>query len=171
MIAWSSANVLTLGSYSLSEMAQLRGKKAAAQQWATLHMMVIFYFCGLVTEWHPRDCVHACVYAKSLQLCLTHYLMGCSPPGSSILGILQARKLEWVAMPSSRELPDPGIEPVSLASPALAGRFFTTSASWEATPVAGYINTWLDNWHSVWPCLAWSNLSNLKQLPSLQGSC
>ena len=27
---------------------------------------------------------------------------------------------------------DPGIEPASLASPALAGRFFTTSASWEA---------------------------------------
>ena len=29
-------------------------------------------------------------------------------------------------------LPGPGIEPASLASPALAGRFFTTSASWEA---------------------------------------
>ena len=28
--------------------------------------------------------------------------MGCSPPGSSIRGILQARILEWVAMPSSR---------------------------------------------------------------------
>ena len=29
-------------------------------------------------------------------------------------------------------LPNPGIEPPSLASPALAGRFFTTSATWEA---------------------------------------
>ena len=28
--------------------------------------------------------------------------MNCSPPGSSVLGILQARVLEWVAMPSSR---------------------------------------------------------------------
>ena len=28
--------------------------------------------------------------------------------------------------------PDPGIEPASITSPALAGRFFTTSASWEA---------------------------------------
>ena len=28
--------------------------------------------------------------------------MDCSPPGSSVLGILQARTLEWVAMPSSR---------------------------------------------------------------------
>ena len=31
--------------------------------------------------------------------------------------------------PSSRNLPDPGIKPVSLPSPALAGRFFTTSAT------------------------------------------
>ena len=29
-------------------------------------------------------------------------------------------------------LPNPGMEPVSLTSPALAGRFFTTSATWEA---------------------------------------
>ena len=37
----------------------------------------------------------------------------CSPPGSSVDGILQARILEWVAMLSSRGLPDPGIEPRS----------------------------------------------------------
>ena len=30
------------------------------------------------------------------------------------------------------DLPDPGIEPASLMSPALAGGFFTTSATWEA---------------------------------------
>ena len=35
--------------------------------------------------------------------------MDCSPPGSSVHGILQARILEWVAFP--RDLPDPGIEP------------------------------------------------------------
>ena len=34
--------------------------------------------------------------------------------------------------PSSGDLPDPGIELASLASSALAGRFFTTSATWEA---------------------------------------
>ena len=42
--------------------------------------------------------------------------MDCSPPGSSVHGILQARTLEWVAIPFSRDLPDPGIEP---GSPAL----------------------------------------------------
>ena len=40
----------------------------------------------------------------------------CSPPGSSDGGILQARILEWVAIPFFRDLPDPGIEP---RSPAL----------------------------------------------------
>ena len=34
--------------------------------------------------------------------------------------------------PPPGDLPDPGIEPTSFASPALAGRFFTTSATWEA---------------------------------------
>ena len=44
-----------------------------------------------------------CVRAKSLHLCLTLCdPMDCSPPGSSVHGILQARTLEWVAMPSSR---------------------------------------------------------------------
>ena len=37
--------------------------------------------------------------------------MDCSPPGSSVHGILQARTLEWVAISSSKDLPDPGIEP------------------------------------------------------------
>ena len=45
--------------------------------------------------------------------------VGCSQPGSSVHGIIQARILECVAMPSSRDLPDPGIEPPSLMSPAL----------------------------------------------------
>ena len=34
--------------------------------------------------------------------------------------------------PPPGDLPDPGIEPVGLMSPELAGRFFTTSATWEA---------------------------------------
>ena len=34
--------------------------------------------------------------------------------------------------PHPGDLPDPGIKPTSLASPALAGGFFTTSTTWEA---------------------------------------
>ena len=53
--------------------------------------------------------------------------MDCSPPGSSIHGIFQARVLEWGAI---EKCTDPGVEPASLTSPALAGGFFTTSFPW-----------------------------------------
>ena len=46
--------------------------------------------------------------------------MDCSPPGSSVHGILQARILERVAMPLSRDLFHPGIKP---GSPALKADF------------------------------------------------
>ena len=57
--------------------------------------------------------------------------MDCSPPDSSLNGLLQARILEWVAMPSSRGSSYPGMEPTFLMSPALTGGFFTTSTTWE----------------------------------------
>ena len=41
--------------------------------------------------------------------------MGCSPPGSSVHGILQARKLEWVAIRFFRDVRDPEMEPRSSA--------------------------------------------------------
>ena len=55
--------------------------------------------------------------------------MGCSLPGSSVLGILQAR-IYWSGLPwpPPGDLSDPGIEPESLA---LAGGFFTTEPPWK----------------------------------------
>ena len=48
------------------------------------------------------------------QSCLTHGdPLDCSPPGSPVHGILQERIVEWVAISFSRDLPDPGTEPVS----------------------------------------------------------
>ena len=55
-----------------------------------------------------------------------------SPPGSSVHRTLLARIWEWVAMPSSGDPPTSGIELASLKSPALAGWYFTTGATWEA---------------------------------------
>ena len=68
------------------------------------------------------------IRAKSLQLCLT--LCGpidCSLPGSSVQGILQARILDWIAMPSSR-----GIFPTQESNP------FPVSPHWQgdSLPVA-----------------------------------
>ena len=51
--------------------------------------------------------------------------MDCSLPGSSVHVIFQARIVEWVAISYFMGLPDPGIKSASLASPGLAGWFFT----------------------------------------------
>ena len=54
--------------------------------------------------------------------------MDYSPPGSSVHGILRS----GLPCPPLGDLPNPGIASAFLASLALAGRFFTTTATWEA---------------------------------------
>ena len=65
---------------------------------------------------------------------VTQCVLSClsSSPGSSVQRILQARILEWVAIPPPGDLPNPGIKSTSLTSLALAGRFFTTITTREA---------------------------------------
>ena len=61
-----------------------------------------------------------------LQSCLTLCgPMDCSPPGSSVHGILQLRILEWVAMPSSRESSPPRDRTHVSCSSCISGRFCT----------------------------------------------
>ena len=57
--------------------------------------------------------LHACMHTKfsCVQLFATLWAVAQQAPLS--MEILQARLLEWVAMPSSRDLPTPGIEPRS----------------------------------------------------------
>ena len=75
----------------------------------------VLYYCVCVCVY---VCVHACACTYSV-MSNSCDPMDCSPPGSSLHGILQARILEWITMPFSRGSPDPGIEPVLLASPVL----------------------------------------------------
>ena len=56
-----------------------------------------------------------CVQAKSLHSCLTLWdSLGHGPPGTCVHWILQARWLEWVDIPSSGSVPDPGIQSLLL---------------------------------------------------------
>ena len=68
-----------------------------------------------------------CVCAKSLQSHLTVWTIVRQAP----LSMGFSRQEHWSGLlgPSPGDLPNPGIEPVSLKSPALAGGFFTTSAT------------------------------------------
>ena len=62
----------------------------------------IFYLIYINSDNNKR--IHLlCVHAKSIQLCLALCCpVDSSPPGSSVHGILKARILEWVDMPSSK---------------------------------------------------------------------
>ena len=62
----------------------------------------------------------------------------CSPPGSSVHGILQARMLEWVAIPFSRESSRP--RDLTWVS-HIAGRFFTV---WITSSAILAFSFWLD---------------------------
>ena len=83
------------------------------------------------------ECIYLHVYLLHKYESSVHrqYVLSCfsrvwlwRPPGSPVHGILEARIPEWVAISC------PGTEPTSLMSPALAGGFFTPSATWDDTP-------------------------------------
>ena len=72
--------------------------------------MAISYLTHLSTLLYGKcsRLISQCVRAKSLQSCPTLCdPMDCSLPGSSVHGILQARILQWVVMPSSRGTSQP----------------------------------------------------------------
>ena len=62
--------------------------------------------------------------------CATAWTVACQAP----LSMDFSRQEYWSGLPfpSPGNLSEPGIEPASLKSPALAGEFFTTSTTWEA---------------------------------------
>ena len=83
-------------------------------------------------------CVCVCVCARAhmhAQWCPTL----CDPLDGSHLGstvhwISHMRILKWVTISFSRDLPNPGIKPTTLVSPALADRFFTTVPTGKLKP-------------------------------------
>ena len=62
----------------------------------------------------------------------------------ALLSMGFSRQGYWSGLPfpPPGDLPDPGIEPVSLASPALASRFFTTSITWEDPSMTLYVENY-----------------------------
>ena len=63
-----------------------------------------------------------------------------------------SRQEYWSGMPfpSPKDLSDPGMEPASPVSPALAGGFFTTITTWDA--LAPLVVTQRDSlWHGETP--------------------
>ena len=82
------------------------------------------------------------------------------------LSIEFSRQEYWSGLPfpPSEDLPNPGIEPVSLLSPAVAGGFFTTNASWEVLTVLD-IEGGVSGFSKLRPC----NSLNWRNIPSGAG--
>ena len=74
---------------------------------------------------------HACLSCFShAQFFATLWIIAYQAPLS--MGFSRQEYWSELPCPPPRDLPDPGVELASLMSPALAGGFFTTSATWEA---------------------------------------
>ena len=110
------------------------------------------------TKYFPNlggDRLIACVYAKSFQSCLTLCdPMDYSLPDFSIHGILQARILEWVAMPYSRGSSQPR-DGISVFSISCIGRRVLYHQRWLGSPdwlITGVQSShWIDGWMmDVW---------------------
>ena len=91
------------------------------------------YFQNL--EWYPVHSACVLTWFSCVQLCVMLWIVACQV----LLSVGFSRQEYGSGLPCTPpgDLPNPGIEPTSLKSPALAGRFFTTSATWEACPMHG----------------------------------
>ena len=77
-----------------------------------------------------RACMLSCF--SHVQLCQA--LAPWTVAFEALLSVGFSRQKYWsgLSCPPAGDLPNPGIEPMSLMSPALAGRLFTTSTTWAA---------------------------------------
>ena len=75
-----------------------------------------------------------------VQLFATPWTVLCDPMDCSLSGSSVHGQEYWSGLPfpSPADFPDPGTEPMSLMSPALAGGFFTTIAAWKAPACVCY---------------------------------
>ena len=80
------------------------------------------------THTHTQQFVCVCILSHIQLFCDP---MDYGPPGSCLMEFSKQEYLSGLPFPTPEDLPHPGMEPISPESPALAGRFFTTSAAWE----------------------------------------
>ena len=77
-------------------------------------------------------CTRPCMLSHSSRVRLfeTPWTVACQ--ASLSMGFSRQEYCSGLPFPTPEDPPDPGIKPTSLTSPALASRFFTTTATWEA---------------------------------------
>ena len=90
--------------------------------------------------WHPRVCMLS--HFSHVWLFTTSGTVAHQAPLS--VGFFRQEYWSGLPCPPPGYLPNPGMKPVSLMSPALAGRFFTTSTTWKALASPPFPNNCLN---------------------------
>ena len=78
--------------------------------------------------------------SNPLHVAVDHKLVKIHGKEKLHLEIFKRKCWTGLPFPPPGGLPNPGIEPISLTSPALAGRFLTTSATWEAPDIHFFVS-------------------------------
>ena len=103
---------------------QSMGSQRVGHHWVT--SLSLSFTVTLSAKFYVCVCACEGTRPQSLQSCPTLCnLMDCHPPSSSVPRILQARILEWVAVPSAREYSQPRDRSHISYVSCIAGRFFT----------------------------------------------
>ena len=146
--------LLTLGTLSFSHWTTREVPNKCSLEWMNIYMKKWFYvmmnnLCSFSPHWfiipqviyntHETSMLRLILYAVhgSVLSCFSCVRPFATPWTVARLAPLPtefSRQEYWsgLSCPPPGNLSKPGIEPASLTSPALAGRFFTTSATWEA---------------------------------------
>jgi len=110
---------------------------------------------------YGHACVHVCYYFNRVWLFATLWTVACQAPLS--MGLSRQEYWSGLSCPPPGDLPDPGMEPVSLMSPALGGGFFTTSANWETQNVVTIydfsVSLIVKGKKYLWPLCPWTSYS------------
>jgi len=77
------------------------------------------------------SCLSCVRGGKSFQSCLDSFPMDAAFQAPLSMGFSRLEYWSGLPCPPPGDLPNPGMEPPSLVSPALVGGFFTTRATWE----------------------------------------
>ncbi|CAI9153792.1 unnamed protein product [Rangifer tarandus platyrhynchus] len=89
-------------------------------------------YCAHIVVNLPQEAMCACPVSHFSRVQLFAALWTVAHQAPLFLGFSRQEYWSGLPFPPPGDLPNPGIKPRSLTSPALADRFFTTSATWEA---------------------------------------
>ena len=121
---WCRTGTYTISSLSIGPLTAYLQISQLPLSWRQF-LIVNLFSCFCI-------CMHVCVpnCFSRVWLFVTLWTTACQNPLS--MGFFRQEYWSGLPCPPPGDLPDPGIEPVSLMSPALAGRFLTTSTTSEA---------------------------------------